>query len=61
MRLTLPAVLAMIALAITTAFVIWPVPYLMLAFSFFAQPLILIVILLYFRRVFRELREKEVL
>ena len=40
---------------------IWPIPYLMLAFSFFAQPLILIVILLYLRRVFRELREKEVL
>ena len=61
MRLTLPAVLAIIALAITTAFVISPTPYLMLAFSFFAQPLILLVILLYLRRVFRELREKEVL
>jgi hypothetical protein len=61
MKLALPAYLGMVAFAITTAFVIWPTPYLMLAFAFFAQPLFLIVVLLYLGRVFRELREKQVL
>jgi hypothetical protein len=61
MNLKLPAVLAIVALLITMAFVLWPTPYLMLAFAFFAQPLFLIVIILYLRRVFRDLREKEVL
>ena len=61
MKLALPAYLGMVAFAITTAFVVWPTPYLMLAFTFFVQPLFLIVIVLYLRRVFRELREKEVL
>jgi len=61
MNLTAPAWLAILAFAITTAFVLHPTPYLMLAFAFFAQPLFLIVAILYFRRVFRELREKEVM
>jgi hypothetical protein len=61
MKLELPAYLAIVALLITTAFVVYPVPYLMLAFAFFAQPLFLMVIILYLRRVFRELREKDVL
>jgi hypothetical protein len=61
MNLNLPAILAIVAFAITTAFVVHPTPYLMLAFAFFAQPLFLIVVVLYLRRVFRELREKEVL
>ena len=61
MNLKLPALRAIVALLITTAFVLWPTPYLMLAFAFFAQPLFLIAIILYLRRVFRDLREKEVL
>lgn len=61
MKLSLPAYLAIVAFLITTTFVLYPTPYLMLAFAFFAQPLFLMVIVLYLRRVFRELREKEVL
>jgi cytochrome bd-type quinol oxidase subunit 2 len=61
MKLELPAYLAIIAFGITTAFVLFPTPYLMLAFAFFAQPLFLMVVILYLRRVFRELREKEVI
>jgi hypothetical protein len=61
MNLRLPALLAILGFVVTTAFVMYPSPYLMLAFTFFAQPLFLIVIVLYLRRVLRELREKEVL
>lgn len=61
MSLKLPARLMMVALCVTTAFVLWPTPYMMLAFAFFAQPLFLIAIVLYLRRVLHDLREKEVL
>jgi hypothetical protein len=60
MGLKVEAVGAMLAFAITTLFVVSPSPYLMLLFAFFAQPLFVIVALLYLRRVFRELREKKV-
>ena len=50
-----------VGLAITGTFVVWPNPYLMALFAFFAQPLLLLSALLYARRVFRELRGKEVL
>jgi hypothetical protein len=61
MNLRLQAFLAIIALLVTTAFVVHPSPYLMALFVFFAQPLFVIVAVMYLRRVFRELREKEVL
>jgi hypothetical protein len=61
MNVRLPALLAIVALLITTAFVVYPSPYLMALFAFFAQPLFVIVAVLYLRRVFRELREKEVM
>ena len=52
---------AMVAFLITIAFILWPSPYLMALFAFFAQPLFLIVGLLYLRRVFKELKQKKVL
>lgn len=52
---------AIIAFIVTAAFILWPSPYFMALFAFFAQPLFLIVILLYLRRVFKELRGKQVL
>jgi hypothetical protein len=61
MNVRLPALLAIVALLITTAFVLYPSPYLMALFAFFAQPLFVIVAVLYLRRVFRELRDKEVI
>jgi hypothetical protein len=60
MNLRVQAVLAIIAFLITTAFVVHPSPYLMALFVFFAQPLFLIVAVMYLQRVFRELREKKV-
>jgi hypothetical protein len=44
-----------------TAFVLYPSPYLMALFAFFAQPLFLIVAVMYLRRVFHELRQKDVM
>jgi len=61
MNLTVQAVGALIALVITTLFVVRPVPLLMALFVFVAQPLFLIVAVMYLGRVFRELREKDVL
>jgi len=61
MNLTVPAVGAIVAFVITTLFVVHPVPMLMALFTFVAQPLFLIVGLLYLGRVFTELREKDVL
>jgi len=61
MNLTVQAVGAIIALVITTAFVVRPAPFLMALFVFVAQPLFVIVGLMYLGRVFRELREKDVL
>ena len=61
MRLKVPALLALVAFAITLWFVISPSPYPMVLFTFIAQPLFLIVAVLYVRQVFKELREKEVL
>ena len=52
---------AIIAFIVTAAFILWPTPNLMALFAFFAQPLFLIVFLLYLRRVFKELRRKQVL
>jgi hypothetical protein len=61
MNLTVPAVGAIAAFVITTLFVVYPVPVLMALFTFVAQPLFLIVGLLYLSRVFTELRAKDVL
>lgn len=61
MGLRMPAIGALIAFAITTLFVVWPGPYLMLAFAFFAQPLFLVAAILYLRRVFHELRNRDVI
>ncbi len=52
---------AMVAFLITMAFILWPSPYLMALFAFFAQPLFLIVGLIYLRRVFKELKQRQVL
>ena len=61
MNLSVQAVGAIIAFVITTLFVVHPSPVLMALFTFIAQPLFLIVALMYVRRVLRELREKDVL
>ena len=61
MGLRVEAWAAIIAFSTTAAFIVWPNPYLMALFVFFAQPLFAIVAFLYLRRVFRELREKDVL
>lgn len=61
MNLTVQAVGAIIGLVLTTLFVVHPTPTLMALFVFVAQPLFLIVGLMYLGRVFRELREKDVL
>ncbi len=52
---------AIIAFIVTAAFILWPTPYLMALFAFFAQPLFLIVVILFLHRVFKELRRKQVL
>jgi hypothetical protein len=61
MNLTVPAVGAIIGLVLTTLFVVHPAPVLMALFTFVAQPLLIIVGLMYLRRVLQELREKDVL
>ncbi len=61
MSLKVEAWTALVAFAITAAFIVWPSPYLMAAFAFFAQPLFLIAAFLYGRRVFLDLRRKKVL
>ncbi len=61
MGLRVEAWAAIIAFGTTAAFIVWPTPYLMALFAFFAQPLFAIVAFLYLRRVFKELREKDVL
>ena len=61
MNLTVQAVGAIIGLVITTLFVVYPRPLLMALFTFVAQPLFLIVGLMYVGRVLRELRAKDVL
>ena len=52
---------AIIAFIVTAAFILRPTPYLMALFAFFAQPLFLIVVILFLHRVFKELRRKQVL
>jgi hypothetical protein len=62
MNLRLQALLAIVALVVSVLFVLRPSsPYLMALFIFFAQPLFLIVAVMYLRRVFKELRERKVL
>jgi hypothetical protein len=60
MSLRVPALGAIVAFVLTILFVLYPTPYLMALFTFVAQPLFLFSVVFYFRRVFRELREKEV-
>jgi hypothetical protein len=60
MNLRVEAGGAILAFMITALFVLWPQPYLMALFAFFAQPLYVIVVLLYLHRVFQELRAKSV-
>jgi hypothetical protein len=55
------AMCAVVAFALTLAFILVPGPYAMALFTFVAQPLFLIVGLLYLGRVFTELRAKDVL
>jgi hypothetical protein len=61
MNLTVQAVGAIIGFVLTTLFVAHPTPALMALFVFVAQPLFVIVGLMYLARVLRELREKDVL
>jgi hypothetical protein len=61
MNLRVPALCAIAAFGISLAFILWPAPYQMALFSFFAQPLFAIVLLLYLRHVWKELRQKGVL
>jgi hypothetical protein len=62
MNLRLQALLAIVAFAVSVLFVLRPSsPHLMALFIFFAQPLFLIVAVVFLRRVVRELREREVL
>ncbi len=61
MRLTMPACGAILAFIISLIFILSPTPYMMVLFAFFAQPLFIIVGLLYFRRVFLELRGRDIL
>jgi hypothetical protein len=60
-NLTVQAMGAIIGLIITTLFVVHPTPRLMALFVFVAQPLFLIVGVMYLGRVIQELREKDVL
>jgi hypothetical protein len=60
MTLRVPALGALVAFVLTTLFVLNPTPTLMALFTFVAQPLFLFSAVFYLRRVFRELREKEV-
>lgn len=52
---------AILALLITMIYAIYPGPYAMAAFVFFAQPLFLIVFVSYFYRVITDLRKRGVL
>jgi hypothetical protein len=61
MNLTVPATATMIALVLTTLFVVHPSPYGMALFAFVAQPLFVIAAVLYGVRVFRDLRSKDIL
>ncbi len=61
MGLRFEALLALVAFVLTGAFVMWPVPYLMVLFTFVAVPLFLIAALFYVGRVVRDLRKKDVL
>lgn len=62
MNLRLQAFGVIVALLLTVAFILDPGnPYLMAAFTFVAQPLLIICILMYFGRVFKELHHKDVL
>jgi hypothetical protein len=61
MNLTVQAVGAIVGFIITTLFVVHPSPVLMALFTFVAQPLFVIVGLMYLGRVLQELREKDVL
>jgi hypothetical protein len=62
MSLRLQALLAIVAFVVSVLFVLRPSsPHLMALFIFFAQPLFLIVAVMYLRRVFKELRERKVL
>jgi hypothetical protein len=61
LNLTVQAVGAIVGFIITTLFVVHPSPVLMALFTFVAQPLFLIVGLMYLGRVLQELREKDVL
>jgi len=61
MNLTVQAVGAVVGFIITTLFVVHPSPVLMALFTFVAQPLFVIVGLMYLGRVLQELREKDVL
>jgi len=61
MTMKIEAWTAMIAFGITALFIVWPSPYLMAAFAFFAQPLFLITAVFYGRRVFTDLKRKKVL
>jgi hypothetical protein len=61
MRLNFESWAALVAFVITIVFVVWPVPYLMVLFTFVAVPLFAIVALFYVARVLGELRKKDVL
>src|SRR5262249_23196473 len=60
MNLRVEAGGAILAFIITALLVVWPNPYFMALFSFFAQPLYVIVIVLYLHAVFQELRAKGI-
>jgi hypothetical protein len=58
MNLRLQALLAVVAFVVSVLYVLRPSsPHLMALFIFFAQPLFLIVAVLFLRRFFKELRD----
>jgi hypothetical protein len=61
MNLKVEALLLTLAALISLGFLWSSSPYLMGAFVFIAQPLFLVVGLLYVRKVFRDLRGKNIL
>ena len=61
MGLRFEALAAIVAFAISMAFILSPGPYAMVLFTFVAVPLFVMVALFYLGQVARELRRKDVL
>ena len=61
MGLRFEAAAAIVAFAISVAFILSPTPYVMVLFTFVAVPLFAMVAAFYLAHVLRELRRKDVL